>query len=83
MVSASTFRESGFSQFVQKVYRTGKQNNKNEDKPCFKIEFDSDSDEEGINPEKKAYTLRDELLNRYMEGDWMTLEEIKYICMSS
>ena len=85
MVKSSSFRENGFSDFVQKVSRQAQNFNDNEDRPCFNVynEGDGSDYEDEQDTQKKTTNLRDELLNRYMSGEWMTVQEIKYICMSS
>lgn len=85
MVQSTTFRENGFSEFVQKVSRQAQNFSDNEDRPCFYVynENDGSDFEDEQLTQKKTNNLRDELLDRYMSGEWMTVEEIKYICMSS
>jgi hypothetical protein len=85
MVKSSKFGENGLSQFVQSVNR----------KDNHMMATENDTDQDGNDSEsgwgesiegstkKKANSLRDELLDRYMNGNWMTEQEIKYICMTS
>lgn len=80
----SKFLNSGLIEIVRKMsgLKTKEIAAKLEMKPAFIVNFDTENDN-NIMPDKKNNNLRDQLLDKYMNGHWMTLEEIKYICMTS